>query len=275
MLPPEHLITHVGGVARGVLLQRFGVSRPALARAVREGTILRVRQGVFVTPSTPTELITAAAHGGAVTCSTALRMHGVWVLDDDPTLHVWLGGTGRVHHRDCGCVSHWHEGATVLGLAPLDEVLLHVYRCQGDDAFFTALESALRQRKIVSVTRLRSRLPAGARWLVDLARRDADSGLESLLRLRLHLLGIRLECQVQITGVGRVDFVIGGCLILESDGAEHHDGRRNRHRDLQRDAAASILGYETLRFDYAMILRDWPKVQAAIVAALVRSAGPA
>lgn len=275
MLPPHHLITHVGGVARGALLQRFGVSRQALSRAVREGTILRVRQGVSVTPSTPKTLALAAAHGGAVTCSAALRMHGVWALGDDPTLHVWLGSTGRVHHDDCECVSHWHEGATMLGLAPLEEVLLHVYRCRGDEAFFASLESALRLRKITSVSRLRSRLPSGARWLVDFARRSADSGLESLLRIRLHLLGIFLESQVTITGVGRVDFVIDGVLILEADGAEHHEGGSRRHRDLQRDAAASMLGYETLRFDYAMIIRDWPKVQAAIIGALARSRGVA
>ncbi|MFK0403836.1 endonuclease domain-containing protein [Microbacterium sp. NPDC090225] len=169
-------------------------------------------------------------------------------------------------------MSHWHAGATVFG-APVDEVLLHLYRCRGDEAFFTSLESALRQRKVTSLARLRSRLPASARWLVDLARSDADSGLESLLRLRLHILGIRLECQISITGVGRVDFVIGGRLILEADGAEHHDGRAARHRDLRRDAAASALGYESLRFDYALIVHDWPVVSAAIVSALVRAGG--
>ncbi|MGN7965540.1 endonuclease domain-containing protein [Microbacterium sp. 22179] len=273
MLPPAHLIERLGGVARGSLLQRYGVPRHALADAVSTRRILRVRQGVFATPQTSAAIVTAAAHGGAVTCTAALRMHGVWCLEDDPELHVWLGAKGRVHHVACDCVSHWHAGATVFGVAPLDEVLLHLYRCRGDEAFFSALESALRQRKVTSLARLRSKLPASARWLVDLARTDADSGLESLLRLRLHILGIRLECQISITGVGRVDFVIGGRLILEADGAEHHDGRAARHRDLRRDAAASALGYESLRFDYALIVRDWPVVSAAIVSALVRMGG--
>ena len=119
-------------------------------------------------------------------------------------------------------------------------------------------------------SRLRSAIPASARWLIDLARGDADSGLESLLRLRLHLLGIDVDCQVLIGGVGRVDFVIGGRLILEVDGKANHDGGLMRHKDLSRDAAASVLGYETLRFDYAQIIHDWPSVQAAILAALRR-----
>lgn len=255
-------------------LQQFGVSRRALAAAVRGGSVLRVRGGVFATRATAPELVAAAEHGGAVTCSAALRLHGVWVLEDDPQLHVWLGSSGRVHHGDCTCVSHWHEGRTALGLAPLSDVLLHVYRCHGAEAFFTALESALRQRKLGSLAQLRSRLPAGARWLVDFARRDADSGLESLLRLRLHLVGIRLDCQVVIPTVGRVDHVIEGVLIIEADGAEHHAGAGNRHRDLMRDAAASALGYEKLRFDFAQILHEWPRVLAAIRGALVRAGVP-
>lgn len=242
MLAPAHVIEHIGGVARGAQLRAFGIDRHGLARAVRGGSIVRVRAGVFALPHTPNDIVVAAEHGGSVTCMSALRLHGIWALDGAPTLHVWMGANGRVHHDGCPCVSHWYGGATTLGLAPVEDVLVHVLRCQGDEAFFAALESALQQRKVRSTTRLRRSIPASARWLVDLARDDAGSGLESLLRLRLHLLGLRLECQVSLSGVGRVDFVVDGRIILEVDGAEHHAARTARHRDLQRDAAASRLG---------------------------------
>lgn len=273
MLQLAQIITSEGGIVRGKRLQEFGFSRRMLSCAVQDGSVLRVRQGVFAHPTTDPQLIDAAAHGGAVTCSAALRMHDVWTLKDDLVPHVWMGGTGRVHHpQPCSCVGHFFAGTMRLGLAPLELVLVHVYHCHGDEAFFAALESALRQRKITQAAkeRLRSRLPAGARWLVDFARRDADSGLESLLRLRLRVLGIPLDCQVSIPTVGRVDFVIGDRLILEADGIENHDGRSHRHKDLVRDAAASRLGYETLRFDYALIVHEWPIVEAAIVAAMTR-----
>lgn len=274
MLKPAELIDKEGGVARGTRLQEFGFSRRMLAEEVRSCTILRVRPGVFVTPSTAPDLVSAAAHGGAVTCARALRMHDIWTLNEDLSVHVWLGGTGRVHHpKECSCVGHFFAGMMKLGLAPLEVVLVHVYHCHGDEAFFAALESALRQRKITSSakTRIRSRLPVGARWVVDLARSDADSGLESLLRLRLHLLGIRLDCQVMIPTVGRVDFVVGGSVIVETDGKQNHDGPSRRHNDLMRDAAASLLGYETLRFDYAQVIHHWADVEAAILAALSRA----
>ena len=272
MLDPVTVLERSGGVVRGVQLQSFGISRKRLAQEVHQGRIHRVRPGVFAAPRTHPQVQTAAAHGGALTCGSALRLHRVWVLEDTPP-HVWLGENGRRHpHPGCGCTDHHFRGTTRLGLVDVETALIHLYACAGEEAFFAAFESAWRRRLLSSAARSRVRqaLPASARWLVDIARTDADSGLESLLRLRLHLLGIRLRCQVVIDGVGKVDFVIGRRLILEADGKENHDGEVKRHKDLIRDAAASALGYETLRFDYAQIIHDWPTVQAAILAALHR-----
>lgn len=64
--------------------------------------------------------------------------------------------------------------------------------------------------------------------------------------------------------------MLDGRLILEADGKGNHEEPGLRHRDLVRDAAASALGYETLRFGYAQILHAWPTVEAAVVAAIIR-----
>ncbi|WEK62589.1 MAG: DUF559 domain-containing protein [Candidatus Microbacterium colombiense] len=274
MLDPATVISRLGGVARGTQLQRHGISRKRLADEVHAHRIDRVRAGVFAVPKTPSDVRTAAAHGGALTCGSALRRHGVWILDDDG-VHVWLGENGRRHrHPGCTCIPHNFRGSTRFGTASVETALVHLHRCGGDESFFAAFESAWNRGLLsrASRARIRRSLPESARWLVDLARGDAQSGLESLLRLRLHILGIRLDCQVRIDGVGRVDFVVGGRLILEADGTLNHDGPSKRHRDLVRDAAASALGYETLRFDYAQIVHDWPTVQTAVLAALARLA---
>ncbi|GGD73386.1 endonuclease domain-containing protein [Microbacterium murale] len=273
MFDPASLISHLGGIARGVQLQQFGVTRQGLAAAVSAGQIRRVRPGTFAALDANAADLAAVRHGGALTCSAALRRHGVWVLSSDTAPHVWVGTRGRVHqHPGCVCVSHYFRGVPPLSLAEVEQALVHLYRCEGAESFFASFESAWRLGLLSTPARKRIRdaLPASDRWLVDFARRDADSGLESLLRLRLHLLGIALECQVQIDGVGRVDFVAGGRLIIEVDGRENHDGRSLRHKDLMRDAAASALGLETLRFDYAQVMYDWPSVQHAIVGALAR-----
>lgn len=274
MLSPRAVIHSRGGVLRGRHLSAFGLSRRDLANAVASDDIVRIRPGVFATPCADSDVVVAAAHGGALTCARALRAHGVWVLEDDEHPHVWLGASGRTHtHSGCTCVEHFRAGTMRLGLADVEHALIHSYGCHGAEFFFAALESAWNRGLIggSALRRIRAALPSGARWLVDFARADADSGLESLVRLRLHIAGIAVETQVSLPGVGHVDLVIAGRVVLEADGRENHDGPSQRHRDLRRDAAASALGYESLHFDYAMIVHDWPTVLTAIRAAIDRA----
>lgn len=273
MLLPHDVLTTLGGLARGTTLQSFGVTRQRLWQAVRRGEIERVRPGLFTANSVRDDVREAALHGGALACISALRAHGIWVLDDDTRPHVWIGRRGRMlEHGGCRCVSHYFRGDVPVGIVGAETALVQLHRCRGDEAFFASLESALNLRRLsrAAVQRIRRSLPVSARWLVDFARTDAQSGLESLLRLRLHIVGLTLACQVEIRDVGRVDFVIGGRLIVEVDGRDNHTGSAKRHRDLMRDAAASAAGYETLRFSYAQIVHDWPTVQAAIAGAVVR-----
>jgi very-short-patch-repair endonuclease len=252
-----------------------GVSRHSLAVAVRAGVVLRVREGVFVPADALPEVRTAAAHGGVLGCISRLRLAGLWMLDDDEgSIHVVLPRNGhrRRHHGECTCVMHW-GGAAVRGdRTSLVDALGCLLSCRGEESFFVALESALRKRLITrtGLARLRDLVPLKWRWLVDFARWDADSGLESLLRLRLRALGISLASQVVIPGVGRVDFVLGDRLILEVDGRLNHEGESMRHKDLVRDAVAASLGLDTLRFDYAMVVHEWPLVEAAILARIDR-----
>lgn len=274
MMDAAYLLDRFGGVARGSELQKYGCSRKSLAVATDAGAIRRLRPGVFALPRADAGVVTAALHGGALTCAAGLRAHGVWVLPvPEGPVHVWMGRSGRPHaHEDCRCTPHYSSGTGAPGLAPVYACLIHAYRCLDEEAFFAAYESAWNKRLISARDRARIRagLPRAAHWLLDLARPDSESGLESLIRLRMHLLGIRLDCQVRIPGVGRVDFILEGRIILEADGRENHTHEK-RHADLRRDAAASALGYETLRFDYAMIVHDWPTVLAAILPAIGRS----
>lgn len=287
----------IGPIARTNALRSHGVTKREITRAHEAGEIIRVRQGVYAASGTSVELIHAVQHGGAPACLTAGRLHGLWILDvedpdaaaEAPTLHVWFGHAGERHGCDLPSCSdelrlHWDDGSVTPGeLPPIQNVLLQIAVCAGEEPFFVALESALRKCLLPhgGVKWLRDRLPEKLRWLLDFARADADSGLESLIRLRLHHLGITVRTQVLIDGVGEVDFVIGDRLIIEADGKQNHEGSRPdadlpmrslRHKDLLRDARAAALGYETLRFDYALIVHDWPTVAAAIVAKVAAGA---
>ncbi|MCY1159280.1 MAG: hypothetical protein MOP51_2305, partial [Citricoccus sp.] len=47
---------------------------------------------------------------------------------------------------------------------------------------------------------------------------------ESLMRLILCDLGVEFSLKVKIVGVGRVDFVVDGFLIIECDSKAFHQG---------------------------------------------------
>jgi very-short-patch-repair endonuclease len=270
MFNAASVLASLGRMARTSELKRLGVSERELTRAVRQGEVVRSRQGVYALPDEDPGILHAAEHGGVLGCAAAAVLHGLWVLHVPKERHIWLGVNGTARGRSDSCRIHWDAGHVEVGvLPPVRNTLLQLAVCADEETFFAALESALRQAlvHVRDLAWLRLRLPAARRWLVDFARSDADSGLESLVRLRLHRLGISVRTQVTIDGLGEVDFVVGTRLIIEADGKENHDGAK-RHKDLRRDAVAAALGYRTLRFDYDLIVNDWPIVEAAILAAL-------
>lgn len=270
----DSILRQLGGVARTATLRARGVTARRLRLAVRDGEIVKVRRGLYASPDASATVRHAAEHGGVPGCADAAVRLGLWVL----TIHrhcVWMGRAGEAHPVCETCRLHWTDGAVLFGQHPPAEVvLLQLIECSDDETFFAAYESALRLMTISpgGVAWLWRRMPVSKRWLMSIAHSDADSGLESLVRLRLHLLGIGVRTQIYIDGVGEIDIVIGDRLLIECDGRENHERATRRHKDLLRDATAAALGYETLRFDYAMIVHDWARVEAAILAKLAEGA---
>lgn len=271
--PVRAACVRLGGIARTAQLATAGITRHRLATAVADDAVLRLREGVYADPMLPADVRAAVAHGGALTCARRLQSLGLWVLETNAEVHVAVPRRGRVFDHDgCRCATHRTDAPAHGGLVGVLDALAHLLRCRGPEHFVVALESALRLGVLGGRDRaeLRARIEKRHHRLVDEARIDADSGLESLLRFRLARLGIRLGSQVRVPGVGVVDFVLGDRLILEVDGRDNHDGPSERHRDLVRDAVAATHGFDTLRFDYAMVVHEWELVEAAILAKVER-----
>ena len=265
----------LGRMARTSELKQRGVTEAELTRAVRSTQVVRVRQGVYALPEVSEGERHAACHGGTLGCCAAGELHGLWILKTPEQHHIWLGNAGTPRSDCTDCRVHWDDGVVQVGKPPpVHNVLLQIAVCADEDTFFAAFESALRRQMISpsGIAWLWSRLPRAMRWLIDFARADADSGLESLFRLRMHRLGVQVRCQVSIRTVGKVDFVVGDRLIIEADGRENHEREKERSKDLARDAAAAALGFETLRFTYAMIVHHWDVVEAAMLAKLAEGA---
>lgn len=107
-------------------------------------------------------------------------------------------------------------------------------------------------------------LPARFRPLLALIDPSAGSGPETFMRLLLRTMGAAYETQVYLEGVGYVDFVVDGWLIIECDSKEFHEGWEKQMQDRERDIAAARLGFVTVRPLAKDILGDQASVRQAL-----------
>jgi very-short-patch-repair endonuclease len=233
-------------------LRGAGWSRRAIESAVRAGRILRVRKGTYVGASCGEDVIAAARAGGRLDCLSFLARLGVFVMRSSG-LHVQVDyGTPRIRRADgVGLVRHWRVTSAARRhlVADLTEALAQACRCQAPRAAIATLDSAwhlglVDDAAIADVFALLPRRFGALRALLD---SRSESGIETLVRLMLRMQGWPVDVQVSIGGVGRVDLLVDGWLIVECDSKAFHEGWATQRDDRRRDAAAAALGYTTLR----------------------------
>lgn len=227
-----------------------GWSARALTAAVRDGRLVRVRENAYLDPTAPEDCRAACATGGRLTCVSEVRRWGVFVLESaDP--HVAVPATSsRLRRTPQSVRLHWTK-AKNDGWASTDivDALVLAVTCQSMRAAIATLDSAL-HLKLIGESELDEIFAALPRRLWGLRRHldpSSESGAESLMRLILKRLGCRVESQVDIPSVGRVDFVVDGWLIVECDSKAHHQDWQAQVEDRRRDQAAAALGYATYR----------------------------
>jgi very-short-patch-repair endonuclease len=233
-----------------------------IAGAVVRGDLIRLRGGVFCSPSLDAEAQAAVGAGGRLACVSLLRRAGVWVLDDRGT-HAHFTQAVRAPVG----VRHWEalrEPPDPFSVSPLDAVL-EALECLPRRAAVAVLDSALHvgvaERSAVAACATSHR----ARRRLAESDGRAESGLETLARLVARDLGLRVEPQVRFAGIGRVDLLIEGVVVLEADGDEFHSGLAARRRDRQRDARLAAIDRPVLRFGYEQLVGRPDEVARALI----------
>lgn len=191
--------------------------------------------------------------GGRLACVSALRHLDVFVLAVE-ALHVHLPATSsRLPRESRAARRHWerlhrqpHPRATSVEVF---DALLQAVRCQQPRAAVATIDSALNRGLLAQddLDELFRALPHRFAVLRGLIDARSGSGPETLVRLMLRSLGLSFEVQVPIPGVGIVDFVVEGWLIIECDSEAHHSSWSAQRRDRRRDQEAAALGYATYR----------------------------
>jgi very-short-patch-repair endonuclease len=277
-------------IATRAQLLRVGVNPRELAAAVHADRVLRVRRGYYCRPSTDPALVQAVRIGGRLGCVSAAQSLGIW--STVPTApHVAMRHEASrlrspgdrftaltTENRD-GCELHWwslpERPARNIHTVSAIEALAHVVHCQPRELAIASIDSALYQLAVTpaDVHGMFERLPRRYRRLESLVDGRCMSGIESLVRLLLLDAGIPFELQVSFRGVGTVDFIVAGRVVVEIDGRLGHAEEPSRARDYRRDAAVIRLGYAVVRLDYAQVMFDPAGALATIVAAIASHRG--
>jgi hypothetical protein len=111
---------------------------------------------------------------------------------------------------------HTHDSG---GIASVVDAVMDAVQCQWEERAVVVIDSAL-NAGLVSRRQLEQAFEhAPRRYARALGRADArsQSGIETLVRLRLRARGIRVSVQVRISGVGHVDLLIGDRFVIECD----------------------------------------------------------
>ncbi len=218
--------------------------------------------------------------GGRLACVSLLALLEVFVLDAS-RLHVHLprsmsrlrspdDPSRRFAESDRRSVRlHWwpcRADPGSLATVGLIDAVLQAVRCQEPRAAVATLDSIL-YRGLMTKAELRSAfewLPERYGVIFRLCDGIAESGPETMMRLILRQLNLRYVPQAYIAGVGRVDFLVEGWLIIECDSKAHHEGWAKQRQDRHRDLAAAAAGYTTLRPLAADLMFDCAAVAAAV-----------
>ena len=257
---------------------------------VQDGRLIRPRRGLYALPQTAVPTVRSVRIGGLIGCVSAAGEMGIWAPQGKRT-HVWMPSHASrsrspedarralTRHNRSGCTLHWgilaRPGAATSHSVGAFDALIQIARCQPADVAICAIDSALNGGLIhvAELDELFDSLPERCRALRAELDGQSMSGLETLVRLWCARRGWDVRLQVQFDGIGYVDLVVGGCVVVETDGQEGHVG--NEARDYGRDTQLVALGYIVLRFNYQQVMHRPEMVMFAIESALrMHRAGP-
>lgn len=246
-MDPLAYLAQLGGVARTGQFLSAGYSRRDVARLARVAG--QPRRGLFALPNCRPEFLAALQHNARVSCASAAGHYGLWLRDAPARHHLACNhghGGGFVRHRTVR-----FEGPAELPVAAVEDVVLHALGCLAPPAS-TAIATSAMRLLAVPLELLHAELTADRSGTARQALRQLDLRAESIVEVDAqHLFrtnGIGYDAQVYLPGIGRVDFLLEGFLIVEVDGFAFHSSREALRRDLGRNNASTLSGFAVLRY---------------------------
>ncbi|MCO1338625.1 hypothetical protein BJH93_06935 [Kocuria polaris] len=249
----DDLLRQRGALTRRDLADR-GLSRRRIEAAF--SNYPRPRADIIADPGLHPNAMEALRLAAALTCVSAAEFTGGWVLTTPSGLHLAAPHGHPLGPCRFAVVRHRSTIAATLVVDPT-QMCLHAAGCLEPVESAVIVESAL-VRGLVTLDDLHARLGNRhgriARQCLALVRGVADSPIEVVVRAGLLAARLDFREQVELPGIGRVDFLVAGRLIVELDGWQWHGNRTAWQHDMRRDQEAARSGYRTIRFSASQVL---------------------
>jgi very-short-patch-repair endonuclease len=284
------VVASFGGIATRGQIVDAGVRGVDVSRAVRAGALARVRRAHYALPDASSAGVIAVRVGGRLGCVSAAATYGIWT-ERATEVHVALPANAARLRTNRALVPtdeplssdrslsevrlHWTDipfGARIEDSAwrvPVERALTELSRCRPGGEVAAAFESAVTLGLVpLGAAQRLLDLSAPQRMLPIALGGHDGSGVETLLAIELRALGVPFIQQVPFDGVGFVDFLVAGRLVVETDGYAHHSDRAAFVRDRRRDEELLRRGIPTLRLAATDVIADPRAAALRVVDAL-------
>lgn len=276
-------MNQLGGLARRRQLEQLGHSARRIRAAIESRALRVVGRSWVATPSVRPDAMRAVELRGTLGGASALASYGIWVPHEVPLCVATAHSASRLppvlgtewRLRVPGTAKAAHPRAAQWRVSIEEALLQHARSCLDGDQIVASFDSALHSGAVSRqwLLAISDGMPRRIRRLLMHVDGRSESGLETLLRLAFEREGWSVELQVRIDGVGRVDLLINGWLVIEADGKAWHDDPTSAQRDRLRNAALVLRGYRWHRFGYEQVMFDLDGC-VAVVRALLASGRP-
>lgn len=269
-MDPLEFLKSVGGVARVGLLRREGYSDRAVRNLATAGAY-QPRKGVWALPGADPEFLQAIVSNSLLTCASSASRYELWLKDRPGHLHL-----ASRHHRVGQGPRHGRlrfEPDQRLPIASLEDTVIHGLTCLGEVDAVAMAQSAMQHHGVprsLLEAEVTAKYYGTARKRLAKADGLSESVPEISARLLFESAGLRFSRQVQIPGVGRVDFLIDGWLIVEINGFQFHSSRAAWRKDMSRSNIAQTHGHAVLSYAPEQIWNSPDMVLQEILAVLAR-----
>lgn len=262
------------GVANRQRLRQVGANDYLLEVLNQKRYIVPVRRGWYRIPGADKDVVAAVASGCLLSGAHALKFYGGWIPHQG-TVHYQA--TGNSKSAPAGTEIHRRPRLTredsPNGVTPWRSALLHAL--QGVElpeqvAILDSLCNTKKQNRLSPVDLLSYAATIGNNKLVSLCDSKAESGVESLTRVRLVLRGHRVRSQVPLGNHQRLDLLVDETIALEIDGSTHGEAEQWR-KDMRKNHAAINSGYLILRLSYWDVTENWESSYEKILKLLSRA----